>query len=76
MRKLARVASIIVNVSKMYGKHNLNEEGLLPSPLAILGSLQIELEKIERVLEKCSKKRAPSTQGSIDEDQAMRWGVV
>ncbi|KAH8985406.1 hypothetical protein EDB92DRAFT_1949992 [Lactarius akahatsu] len=41
MRKLARVANIIVNVSKMYGKHNLNEEDLPPSPLAILGSLQI-----------------------------------
>ncbi|KAH9013235.1 hypothetical protein EDB85DRAFT_1899856 [Lactarius pseudohatsudake] len=57
MRKLARVASIIANVGKMYGKHNLNEEDLPPSPLAILGSLQIELEKIERVLEKCSKKK-------------------
>lgn len=57
MRKLARVASIIVNVSKMYRKHNSNEEDLPPSLLAILGPLQIELKKIERVLEKCSKKK-------------------
>ncbi|KAH9051330.1 hypothetical protein EDB83DRAFT_1303678 [Lactarius deliciosus] len=41
MRKLSRVASIIVNVSKMYGKHNLNEEDLPPSLFAILGSLQM-----------------------------------
>ncbi|KAH9172449.1 hypothetical protein EDB89DRAFT_2229397 [Lactarius sanguifluus] len=43
-------------------KHNLNEEDLPASLLAILGSLQIsELETIERVLEKCPKKKAPST---------------
>ncbi|KAH9057352.1 hypothetical protein EDB87DRAFT_1117072 [Lactarius vividus] len=57
MHKLARVVSIIVNVSKMYRRHNLNEEDLPRSLLAILGSLQMELEKIERVLEKCSKKK-------------------
>ncbi|KAH9012779.1 hypothetical protein EDB85DRAFT_2158712 [Lactarius pseudohatsudake] len=62
MHKPSRVASIIVNVSKMYGKHNLNEEDLPPSLLAILGSLRIpELEKIERVLEECPKKKAHST---------------
>ncbi|KAH9012774.1 hypothetical protein EDB85DRAFT_2296555 [Lactarius pseudohatsudake] len=43
MRKLARVASIVVNISKTYGKHNLKRKTR-------------ELEKIERVLEKCSKK--------------------
>ncbi|KAH9172451.1 hypothetical protein EDB89DRAFT_2229399 [Lactarius sanguifluus] len=57
MRRLSRVVNIIVNVSKMYGKHNLNEEDLPANLLAILGSLQIELETIERVLEKCSQDK-------------------
>ena len=40
MCKLTRVASIIVNVSKMCGRHNLSQEELPASLLAILGSLQ------------------------------------
>jgi len=40
MRKLARVASIIVNVGEMCGKHSLKEEDLPASLLDILGSLQ------------------------------------
>lgn len=40
MRKLAIIASIVINVSKMCEKYNLNEEGLPTSLLALLGSLQ------------------------------------
>jgi len=54
MRKLARVASIVVNV---YGKHNLNEGDLPAGLLDILRSLQRELDGIKHVLEKCSKKK-------------------
>jgi hypothetical protein len=54
MRKVARVANIVVNIC---GKHNLNEEDLPASLLAIMGSLQRELDKIERVLKKCSRKK-------------------
>jgi len=57
MRKLARVASFIVTVSELCGKHNLNEEDLPAGLLAILVSLQGELDGIERVLKKCSRKR-------------------
>ncbi|KAH8991394.1 hypothetical protein EDB86DRAFT_1599840 [Lactarius hatsudake] len=54
IRKLARVASIIVDLC---GKYNLNEEDLPASLLSILGSLQRELDGIERMLKDCSKKR-------------------
>ncbi|KAI9439181.1 hypothetical protein H4582DRAFT_121826 [Lactarius indigo] len=57
MHKLARVASIIVNVGKKCEKHNLKEEDLPPSLLAILDFLQRELDEIERVLKECSKKK-------------------
>ncbi|KAH9051392.1 hypothetical protein EDB83DRAFT_1309398 [Lactarius deliciosus] len=57
MRKLARVASIIVNVGEMCRKHNLKEEDLPGSLLAIMGSLQRELDEIERVLKECSKNK-------------------
>ncbi|KAH9051109.1 hypothetical protein EDB83DRAFT_1322074 [Lactarius deliciosus] len=57
MRKLARVASIIVDVGKMCRKHNLKEEDLPGSLLAIMGSLQRELDEIERVLKECSKNK-------------------
>ncbi|KAH8991398.1 hypothetical protein EDB86DRAFT_2935232 [Lactarius hatsudake] len=57
MRKLARVASIIVNVGEMCRRHNLKEEDLPGSLLAIMGSLQRELDEIERVLKECSKNR-------------------
>jgi hypothetical protein len=40
MHKLARVASIIVNVTEMCGKYDLNEEDLPTSLLAILHALQ------------------------------------
>lgn len=54
MRKVARVASIIVNICE---KYNLNEEDLPASLLATMGSLQRGLDKIERVLKDCSKKK-------------------
>lgn len=40
MRKLARIASIVINVSEMCEKYSLNEEDLLTSLLALLDSLQ------------------------------------
>jgi hypothetical protein len=40
IRKLARIASIIINVGEMCGKHNLTEGDIPASLLAILGSLQ------------------------------------
>ncbi|KAH8976977.1 hypothetical protein EDB86DRAFT_3110379 [Lactarius hatsudake] len=54
MRKVTRIASIIVDLC---GKYNLNEADLPASLLSILGSLQRELDGIERVLKDCSKKR-------------------
>lgn len=54
MRKLIRVAGIIVGVC---GKYNINEEDLPASLLSILGSLQRELDGIERILKDCSRKR-------------------
>ncbi|KAI9434855.1 hypothetical protein H4582DRAFT_746291 [Lactarius indigo] len=52
--KLARIAGIVVDVCE---KYNLSEEEL-PSPLRnILSSLQRELDRIELVLQKCSKRR-------------------
>ncbi|KAH8985366.1 hypothetical protein EDB92DRAFT_1949953 [Lactarius akahatsu] len=57
MRKLARVASIVVNVGEMCRKHNLKEEDLPGSLLAIMGSLRRELDEIERVLKECSKNK-------------------
>ncbi|KAH9033003.1 hypothetical protein EDB85DRAFT_1157503 [Lactarius pseudohatsudake] len=57
MRKLARVASIVVNVGEMCRKHNLKEEDLPGSLLAIMGSLQRELDEIEHVLKECSKNK-------------------
>ena len=40
MRKLARIASIVINVSETCEKYSLNEEDLLTSLLALLDSLQ------------------------------------
>ena len=40
MRKLTRVASVIVNVGDMCGKHNLDEEDLPAGLLAILRSFK------------------------------------
>ncbi|KAH9024617.1 hypothetical protein EDB85DRAFT_2292521 [Lactarius pseudohatsudake] len=54
MRKLTRIASIIVDLC---GKYNLIEEDLPTSLLSILGSLQRELDGIEFVLKDCSRKR-------------------
>ncbi|KAH9000339.1 hypothetical protein EDB92DRAFT_1812698 [Lactarius akahatsu] len=56
MYKLARIARIIVNVCERY---NLSEEELPASLRDILGSLQRtrELDRIERVLKKCSKRK-------------------
>ncbi|KAI9453850.1 hypothetical protein BJY52DRAFT_1189308 [Lactarius psammicola] len=55
MRKLARVARIVVNVGELCERHNLSEEDLPASLRAILDTLQRELDRIERVLKKCSK---------------------
>jgi len=57
MRKLTRVASIIVNIGEMCRKHKLNKEDLPVSLLTILGSLQRELDGIECVVKECSKKK-------------------
>ncbi|KAH9040463.1 hypothetical protein EDB85DRAFT_140150 [Lactarius pseudohatsudake] len=54
MYKLARIAKIIVNVCE---KYNLSEEELPATLRDILGSLQRELDRIGRVLEKCSKRK-------------------
>ncbi|KAH9162833.1 hypothetical protein EDB89DRAFT_2234530 [Lactarius sanguifluus] len=54
MRKLTRVASIIVDLC---GKYDLNEENLPASLFSILGSLQRELDGIERVLKDFPRKR-------------------
>ncbi|KAN0136977.1 hypothetical protein V8E53_005212 [Lactarius tabidus] len=56
MGKLARIARIIVNVGELCENHNLSEEDLPASLRAILRSLQRELDRIERVLKKCSKR--------------------
>ncbi|KAH9008182.1 hypothetical protein EDB83DRAFT_648887 [Lactarius deliciosus] len=52
--KLARIARIIVNVCE---KYNLSEEDLPTTLWDILSSLQRELDRIERVLKKCSKRK-------------------
>ncbi|KAH9030792.1 hypothetical protein EDB85DRAFT_1403484 [Lactarius pseudohatsudake] len=54
MGKLARIAGIIVDVCK---KYNLSEEELPTTLRDILSSLQRELDRIERVLKKCSKRK-------------------
>ncbi|KAH8989277.1 hypothetical protein EDB92DRAFT_882461 [Lactarius akahatsu] len=54
MGKLARIAGIIVNVCE---KYNLSEEELPTTLKDILSSLQRELDRIERVLKKCSKRK-------------------
>ncbi|KAH9158773.1 hypothetical protein EDB89DRAFT_2085467 [Lactarius sanguifluus] len=56
MGKLARIARIIVNVCE---KYDLSEEELPTTLRDILSSLQRtrELDRIERVLKKCSKRR-------------------
>ncbi|KAI9440582.1 hypothetical protein H4582DRAFT_1477861 [Lactarius indigo] len=53
MYKLARIARIIINVCE---KYNLSEEELPATLRDILGSLQRELDRISRVLRKCSKR--------------------
>ncbi|KAH9014180.1 hypothetical protein EDB83DRAFT_280285 [Lactarius deliciosus] len=57
MQKLARIAKIIVGVGELCESHNLSEEDLPADLRAILDSLQRELDRIERVLKKCSKKK-------------------
>ncbi|KAH9036945.1 hypothetical protein EDB85DRAFT_672031 [Lactarius pseudohatsudake] len=54
MGKLARIAGIIVDVCE---KYNLSEEELPTTLRNILSSLQRELDRIERVLKKCSKRK-------------------
>ncbi|KAH9014173.1 hypothetical protein EDB83DRAFT_2680205 [Lactarius deliciosus] len=59
VHKLARIAKIIVGVGELCESHNLSEEDLPTGLRAILGSLQKtrELDRIERVLKKCSKRK-------------------
>jgi len=52
-----RIARIIVNVGKLCENNNLSEEDLPASLRAILSSLQRELDRIERVLKKCSRRK-------------------
>ncbi|KAF8271626.1 hypothetical protein EI94DRAFT_546509 [Lactarius quietus] len=54
MHKLARIGKIIVNLCD---KYNLSEEDLPASLRDILDSLQRELDRIERVLKKCSRRK-------------------
>ncbi|KAH9046387.1 hypothetical protein EDB83DRAFT_1541102 [Lactarius deliciosus] len=54
MGKLARIAGIIVDVCE---KYNLSEEELPITLRNILSSLQRELDRIERILKKCSKRK-------------------
>ncbi|KAH9008181.1 hypothetical protein EDB83DRAFT_648664 [Lactarius deliciosus] len=54
MGKLARIAGIIVDVCD---KYDLSEEDLPTTLRNILSSLQRELDRIERVLKKCSKRK-------------------
>ncbi|KAH9040447.1 hypothetical protein EDB85DRAFT_139111 [Lactarius pseudohatsudake] len=53
MHKLARIARIIVDVGELCENHNLSEEDLPAGLRAILDSLQ----RIERVLKECSKRK-------------------
>ncbi|KAN0133542.1 hypothetical protein V8E53_008710 [Lactarius tabidus] len=57
MHNIGRIAMIIVNIGELCEKHNLSEEDLPASLLAILYSLQRELDRIKQVLEQCSKRR-------------------
>ncbi|KAI9443832.1 hypothetical protein H4582DRAFT_1040646 [Lactarius indigo] len=52
--KLARIAGIIVDVCE---KYDLSEEELPTTLLNILSSLQRELDRIEQVLKKCSRRK-------------------
>ncbi|KAN0124668.1 hypothetical protein V8E53_015704 [Lactarius tabidus] len=54
MHKLARIAKIIVDLCE---KYDLREEDLPTSLRSILDSLQRELDRIEQVLKKCSKRK-------------------
>ncbi|KAI9434846.1 hypothetical protein H4582DRAFT_2080517 [Lactarius indigo] len=54
MGKLARIAGIIVDVCE---KYNMSEEELPTTLLNILRSLQRELDRIEQVLKRCSKRK-------------------
>ncbi|KAH9000346.1 hypothetical protein EDB92DRAFT_492006 [Lactarius akahatsu] len=57
MHKLARIARIIVDVGELCEHHNLSEDDLPAGLRTILGSLQRELDRIERVLKECSKRK-------------------
>ncbi|KAI9443836.1 hypothetical protein H4582DRAFT_1041004 [Lactarius indigo] len=54
MGKLARIAGIIVDVCE---KYNMSEEDMPNTLQNILSSLQRELDRIERVLKRCSKRK-------------------
>ncbi|KAH8976987.1 hypothetical protein EDB86DRAFT_1389756 [Lactarius hatsudake] len=57
MHKLARIARIVIDVGELCEHHNLSEEDLPAGLRTILGSLQRELDRIERVLKECSKRK-------------------
>ncbi|KAN0133598.1 hypothetical protein V8E53_008586 [Lactarius tabidus] len=57
MRKLARVGRVFLNVCELCERHNLSEEELPASLRDVLSSLQRDLNQIEQVLKKCSKRK-------------------
>ncbi|KAF8264092.1 hypothetical protein EI94DRAFT_1703520 [Lactarius quietus] len=57
MSKVASVANIIVNVGEMCGRLDLKEEDLPAGLLNSLRSLHRGLNRVERVLKECSKKK-------------------
>ncbi|KAN0132701.1 P-loop containing nucleoside triphosphate hydrolase protein, partial [Lactarius tabidus] len=57
MRKLARIANVVVNVGKSCEKYSLNERDLPDGLRTILDSLQRELAGVEHVLKKCAKAK-------------------
>jgi len=54
MRKLTRIANVVVKVGKSCEEHNLKEQDLPDGLRTILGSLQRELSGVEHVLKKCA----------------------
>ncbi|KAF8260417.1 hypothetical protein EI94DRAFT_1667989 [Lactarius quietus] len=57
MRKVARIANVVINVGKSCEKYNLNERDLPDGVRTILGSLQRELAGVEHILKKCAKEK-------------------
>ena len=62
MRKLARIANVVVNVGKSCEKYNLNERDLPDGLRTILGSLQRSVHPMVALLR------------SLTNDQRAGWG--